>query len=156
MIIGIPTEVKDDEYRVAITPAGVKELTWRGHDVLVQKDAGLGSSISNDDFVATGARIIDEADDVWAESDLVLKVKEPVAIELEAAIEDCLPGSPTLGEPEVLHEHQLSWGEAVVHLGHRQLRHRIGDAGLRVGIARRCLALREVGVVVLGVTQACA
>ena len=83
MIIGIPTEVKDDEYRVAITPAGVKELTSRGHDVLVQKDAGLGSSISNDDFVATGARIIDEADDVWAESDLVLKVKEPVAIEYE-------------------------------------------------------------------------
>ena len=83
VIIGIPTEVKDDEYRVAITPAGVKELTSHGHTVLVQKDAGLGSSISNEDFVATGATIIDEADDVWAESDLVLKVKEPVAVEYE-------------------------------------------------------------------------
>lgn len=83
MIIGIPTEVKDDEYRVAITPAGVKELTSRGHSVLVQRDAGLGSSLSNDDFVATGAQIIDEADDVWAASDLILKVKEPVAVEYD-------------------------------------------------------------------------
>ena len=81
MIIGIPTEVKDDEYRVAITPAGVQELTDAGNEVLVQRGAGIGSSIRDEDFVATGARIVDDADDVWASSELVLKVKEPIAEE---------------------------------------------------------------------------
>ena len=81
MIIGIPREVKDDEYRVAITPAGVRELTSAGHTVYVEAGAGEGSSMPDDEFVHTGAKIIDEADDVWAASDLVCKVKEPVATE---------------------------------------------------------------------------
>jgi alanine dehydrogenase len=81
MRIGVPKEVKNHEYRVAITPIGVHELTAHGHDVFVQKDAGVGSSIADDEYVAAGATIIDSADDVWGEADLVLKVKEPVAEE---------------------------------------------------------------------------
>lgn len=78
MIIGIPSEVKTDEYRVAITPAGVRELTGQGHRVLVQRGAGLGSSIRDADYTATGATLVDDPDDVWATADLVLKVKEPI------------------------------------------------------------------------------
>src|SRR3954447_18632179 len=81
MRVGVPREVKDNEYRVAITPAGVKELVSFGHDVAVEKDAGVGSSITDEEFVAAGASIIGSADDVWAVGDLVLKVKEPVAEE---------------------------------------------------------------------------
>jgi alanine dehydrogenase len=78
MIVGIPKEVKADEYRVAMTPAGVRELTSAGHRVLVEKGAGAGSSMPDADFERTGAHIVDQADDVWAEADLVCKVKEPV------------------------------------------------------------------------------
>src|SRR3954454_12845618 len=81
MKVGIPREVKNHEYRVAITPSGVHELTENGHEVLVEKDAGVGSQIRDDDFVAAGARIIGSADDVWGEAEMVLKVKEPVAEE---------------------------------------------------------------------------
>ena len=81
MRIGVPKEVKNHEYRVAITPIGVHELTAHGHQVSVQKDAGAGSSIADAEYVAAGATIIDNADDVWSEADLVLKVKEPVAEE---------------------------------------------------------------------------
>ncbi|MFD0776875.1 alanine dehydrogenase, partial [Streptomonospora algeriensis] len=81
MRVGVPSEVKNHEYRVAITPAGVHELTARGHSVAVQSGAGRGSSISDEEFTAAGARILDSADDVWAEGELVLKVKEPVAEE---------------------------------------------------------------------------
>jgi alanine dehydrogenase len=79
--VGIPREVKDNEYRVAITPAGVKELVRHGHEVVVEKDAGAGSSILDEEFTAAGAQILGTADDVWAEGDLLLKVKEPVAEE---------------------------------------------------------------------------
>jgi alanine dehydrogenase len=79
--VGIPREVKNHEYRVAITPAGVHELVAHGHEVYVEKDAGAGSSILDDEFVAAGATIIGSADDVWATGDLILKVKEPVAEE---------------------------------------------------------------------------
>ena len=81
MIIGVPSEVKDDEHRVALTPAAVRELTAAGHRVLVERGAGVGSSISDEDFVATGAQIIDDVDDLWADSELVLKVKEPIGVE---------------------------------------------------------------------------
>ena len=81
MKIGVPREVKDHEYRVAITPAGVKELVDHGHTVSVEQDAGVGSSITDDEYVAAGAKIIGSADDVWADAELVLKVKEPVASE---------------------------------------------------------------------------
>ena len=81
MKVGIPREVKDNEYRVAITPAGVRELVAHGHAVSVEKDAGAGSSITDDEYVAAGATIVGSPDDVWAEAELVLKVKEPVASE---------------------------------------------------------------------------
>ena len=81
MRVGIPREVKDHEYRVAITPAGVRELVAHGHDVQVEHDAGVGSSITDEEYVAAGAQIIASADDVWAGAELVLKVKEPVASE---------------------------------------------------------------------------
>ena len=80
MKVGIPRELKDHEYRVAITPAGVNELARAGHRVYVEKDAGVGSSIPDDDFIAAGAEILADPDDVW-DVDLVLKVKEPVAEE---------------------------------------------------------------------------
>ncbi|HXQ62325.1 MAG TPA: alanine dehydrogenase [Acidimicrobiales bacterium] len=78
MIVGVPKERMEDEYRVAITPAGVRELTSAGHTVYVEQGAGAGSSIADDDFARTGARILADPDDVWAGADLVLKVKEPV------------------------------------------------------------------------------
>ena len=81
MIIGVPKEIKTDEYRVAITPAGVRELTSAGHTVLIERGAGVGSSISDEDYVATGATIVDDVDDVWAGSEMVMKVKEPIAAE---------------------------------------------------------------------------
>jgi alanine dehydrogenase len=81
MKVGIPREVKNHEYRVAITPAGVLELTRTGHDVYIERDAGVGSSIPDEDFVAAGATVLEHADDVWATGELILKVKEPIAEE---------------------------------------------------------------------------
>src|SRR5436190_22436884 len=77
MRVGVPTEIKTDEFRVAITPAGVRELTTHGHEVLVQAGAGEGSAIADLAFEAQGARIVPSAGDVWREAELVLKVKEP-------------------------------------------------------------------------------
>jgi alanine dehydrogenase len=79
--IGVPAEVKVDEYRVALTPAGVRELVRAGHEVLVQAGAGAGSSIPDEEFAAEGAKILATADEVWADADLLLKVKEPVPSE---------------------------------------------------------------------------
>ena len=81
MIIGVPSEVKADEYRVAITPAGVRELTSAGHTVLIEQGAGEGSSMPDEDFVRTGAKIVGDVDEIWATADLVCKVKEPIAEE---------------------------------------------------------------------------
>ncbi|TXH16893.1 MAG: alanine dehydrogenase [Mycobacterium sp.] len=81
MHVGIPTEIKNNEYRVAITPAGVAELIKHGHEVLIQAGAGEGSAIADNDFKAAGAQIVTTADQVWAEADLLLKVKEPIAAE---------------------------------------------------------------------------
>ncbi len=81
MIIGVPKEIKKDEYRVAITPAGARELTSAGHMVHVEQGAGEGSSIPDAEYVATGAKIVPDADEVWAGADMVLKVKEPVGPE---------------------------------------------------------------------------
>ncbi|MGH3345721.1 MAG: alanine dehydrogenase, partial [Nocardioides sp.] len=81
MKIGVPKEVKNHEYRVALTPVGAHELTQHGHDVVVQRGAGLGSQIPDEEYVAAGAKILDEADDVWGSVDMVLKVKEPIAEE---------------------------------------------------------------------------
>jgi alanine dehydrogenase len=79
--VGIPREVKNHEYRVAITPSGVHEFVRNGHDVFVEAGAGLGSSITDDEFTAAGAKILPTADDVWQTGELILKVKEPIAEE---------------------------------------------------------------------------
>ncbi|GAA0978066.1 Alanine dehydrogenase [Nocardioides aquaticus] len=81
MKVGVPKEVKNHEYRVAITPIGVHELVAHGHDVQVQQGAGEGSSIPDAEYVAAGATIVPDADEVWGAADLLLKVKEPVAEE---------------------------------------------------------------------------
>ncbi|MGQ5264898.1 alanine dehydrogenase [Micromonospora sp. ZYX-F-536] len=81
MKVGIPREVKNHEYRVAITPAGVNEFTRGGHQVFVESGAGVGSSISDEEFAAAGAKILATADEVWETAELVLKVKEPIAEE---------------------------------------------------------------------------
>jgi alanine dehydrogenase len=77
MKIGVPTEIKNNEYRVALTPAGVRELTDAGHDVVVQLGAGLGSAITDEDYVAQGATILPDADAVFAAAEMIVKVKEP-------------------------------------------------------------------------------
>ena len=77
MKVGVPTEIKTDEYRVALTPAGVRELTEHGHEVLIQAGAGVGSAIEDDDYTAQGARIVPDAEAVFGEAELIVKVKEP-------------------------------------------------------------------------------
>jgi alanine dehydrogenase len=81
MKVGIPAEVKNHEYRVAITPAGVHQLVAAGHEVLVQSGAGTGSAIADEAYAAAGARVLAAAAEVWGQADLVCKVKEPVAAE---------------------------------------------------------------------------
>ncbi|WP_206492919.1 alanine dehydrogenase [Rhodococcus sp. KRD162] len=81
MKIGIPREIKNHEYRVAITPAGVHELVSRGHEVIIETEAGAGSSFSDADYKAAGAQIFTDVDEVWAAAELLLKVKEPIAEE---------------------------------------------------------------------------
>jgi alanine dehydrogenase len=79
--VGIPREVKNNEFRVAITPSGVHELKRHGHDVFIETGAGAGSSITDEEFAHAGAKILGHADEVWGTADLVLKVKEPIAEE---------------------------------------------------------------------------
>jgi alanine dehydrogenase len=81
MKVGVPREIKNHEYRVAITPAGVRELTSHGHQVYLEKDAGAGSQFADDAYSAAGATILPDADQVWGVADMVLKVKEPIAAE---------------------------------------------------------------------------
>ena len=83
MKVGVPSEVKSEEYRVALTPIGARELSEHGHQVLIQAGAGGGSAISDSQYEAQGARIVPAAEDVWGEADLVLKVKEPQPSEVE-------------------------------------------------------------------------
>ena len=81
MIIGVPKEIKVHEYRVGVVPAGVQKLTKRGHTVLVQKGAGLGSGLTDEEYAGWGARLVDSPEEVWGESDMIIKVKEPIAPE---------------------------------------------------------------------------
>ena len=81
MKIGLPKEIKDNEYRVGLTPAGVHALTGAGHQVFVQKSAGEGSGFSDDQYVSAGGNLVETADDAWGEGDMVVKVKEPIAPE---------------------------------------------------------------------------
>ncbi|GAB3619706.1 alanine dehydrogenase [Glutamicibacter endophyticus] len=81
MIIGVPKEIKNNEFRVAITPAGVSEFVARGHEVIIETGAGVGSGNADEAYVAAGARIAPDADATWAEAEMILKVKEPIAAE---------------------------------------------------------------------------
>ncbi|MGG3842794.1 alanine dehydrogenase [Anoxybacillus kestanbolensis] len=83
MIIGVPKEIKNNENRVAITPAGVMSFVSNGHTVLIEKDAGIGSGFTNEAYVNAGAQIVERAADVWAQADMVMKVKEPLPSEYE-------------------------------------------------------------------------
>lgn len=89
MKVGIPTEIKTQEFRAGITPAGVHALKQAGHEVLVQKGAGLGSMITDEEYRAAGARIVESAAEIWA-SDMVVKVKEPLPAEYEFFHKDLL------------------------------------------------------------------
>ena len=81
MIVGLPKEIKDNEYRVGLTPAGVRALTDAGHKVIVEKSAGEGSGFEDDLYTRAGAQIIDSADDIWQQAEMIVKVKEPIALE---------------------------------------------------------------------------
>jgi alanine dehydrogenase len=82
MVIGVPTEIKPHEYRVAVVPSGVEQLRRRGHTVLVQRGAGVGSGFPDEDYKALGADIVDSADEIWRKADLICKVKEPLPEEI--------------------------------------------------------------------------
>jgi len=79
----VDTRIKNHEYRVAITPAGVMEMVRHGHEVFIEQDAGLGSSISNEEYVKAGAKMLATADEVWQTGDMIMKVKEPIAAEYD-------------------------------------------------------------------------
>src|SRR5437016_207113 len=81
MLIGVPKEIKDHEYRVGLVPSAVRELTANGHSVVVESAAGLGAGLSDGDYRAAGAEIVPDADAVFARAELIVKVKEPLAAE---------------------------------------------------------------------------
>jgi alanine dehydrogenase len=81
MVIGVPKEIKSDEHRVAVTPAGVEMLSREGHEILLERDAGLGSGFTDDFYVKAGARVQATATEVWSRAELILKVKEPIESE---------------------------------------------------------------------------
>jgi len=81
MLIGVPKEIKDNEFRVGLTPASVAELTHHGHSVLVEKSAGVGSGLSDDEYVAAGAALVDAPQEIYARAEMIVKVKEPLSAE---------------------------------------------------------------------------
>ena len=81
MIVGVPKEIKNHEYRVGLTPPSVRELSSRGHQVLVQKNAGAEIGLSDEQYVAAGASMVDEAKEIFARADMIVKVKEPQPVE---------------------------------------------------------------------------
>ncbi|HMF58261.1 MAG TPA: hypothetical protein VK619_18095, partial [Pyrinomonadaceae bacterium] len=81
MIVGLPKEIKDNEYRVGLTPAGVRALTDAGHRVVVERSAGEGSGFEDSLYQHAGATILGSADEIWAEGEMIVKVKEPIAPE---------------------------------------------------------------------------
>ena len=86
MKIGVPREIKNHEYRVAITPAGVMEMVRHGHEVFIEHDAGIGSSISNEEYVKAGAKMLVTADEIWQNGNMIMKVKEQIAAEHESSL----------------------------------------------------------------------
>jgi alanine dehydrogenase len=81
MLIGVPKEIKSDEYRVALPPAGAEMLTQAGHELVIEKGAGLGSGFTDDFYSNAGARLVDSAEEVWARAEMIMKVKEPIEVE---------------------------------------------------------------------------
>jgi len=81
MLIGVPKEIKDSEYRVGLVPSTVRELTRSGHHVIVERSAGLGAGIADDDYRVVGAEIVSDADQVFGRGELIVKVKEPLPVE---------------------------------------------------------------------------
>ena len=94
MRVGVPSEIKVDEYRVALTPAGVRELVDAGHEVLVERGAGLGSAIADEAYIAQGAVIVPDAASLFGEAEMIVKVKEPQPGEVEM-LEPRICCSPT-------------------------------------------------------------
>ena len=88
MLVGVPTEIKTEEYRIAATPVVIHELVARGHDVIVESDAGMGSSINNEELTKAGAEIVGSADEIFERAELILKVKEPQLAEIEKLTND--------------------------------------------------------------------
>src|ERR1700704_2735280 len=78
MIVGVPKEIKEQEHRVGLVPSGAQQLTKQGHSVLVQKDAGVGAGYLDEEYTAAGAKIIGTAKEVWAQAEMIVKVKEPL------------------------------------------------------------------------------
>ncbi|GAV31481.1 alanine dehydrogenase [Coriobacteriaceae bacterium EMTCatB1] len=83
MIVGVPKEIKNNEYRVGMTPGGVREFVHHGHTVLVERSAGEGSSFPDEAYAAAGAELVDTAEEVFARAEMIVKVKEPQAVEIE-------------------------------------------------------------------------
>jgi alanine dehydrogenase len=81
MLVGVPKEIKDSEYRVGLIPSTVRELTRNGHHVIVERNAGVGAGLTDADYRAVGAEIVPDADQVYARGELIMKVKEPLAAE---------------------------------------------------------------------------
>src|SRR5664279_3198646 len=88
MIVGIPKEIKNNEYRVSLPPGGARELTRRGHHVVVETNAGLGSGFSDDEYIKAGATVAPSAEEVWQQANMIVKVKEPVSSEYHFLRED--------------------------------------------------------------------
>ena len=107
MIIGVPKEIKTLEARVALTPAGVRELVKHGHKVIIETNAGLGSAITDADYSAQGAVLVAEAKDVWEQADMIMKVKEPSLEEVEMIGEKMLFTYLHLSSSKVLTEKLL-------------------------------------------------
>src|SRR5258706_12796271 len=81
MLVGVPKEIKDNEYRVGLVPSTVRELTLKGHRVLVEKNAGLGAGLADSDYQAAGAELARDADQVFGQAEMIVKVKQPLAVE---------------------------------------------------------------------------
>ena len=81
MLIGVPKEVKNNEFRVGLTPTSVREVVAHGHEVIVEANAGIGIGRSDDDYAAQGATVLDTAEEIFARADMIVKVKEPQAVE---------------------------------------------------------------------------
>jgi alanine dehydrogenase len=105
MKVAVPREIKNNEFRVAMTPAGVRELTNHGHQVLIEKGAGEGSGIADSDYSSEGATIVSDASSCWGEADMVVKVKEPIAEEYGHFREDLVLFAylHLAAEPELTH-----------------------------------------------------